>query len=197
MVGSFLLLLEDDSGLLEQVGLDVSSRQFSRRAKVNSDELSESRGVIVTDGFGVTERFQDGVGLDDLIFEVALLAFLRFFVLLLEVRSDDGEVGDDLFRVLSLSGARLTAEYADNGLQRISVPRLKLRPAAYFHSTLFSGCNVVLERNILIRRWLQNEISEQGEKIMVLSLRLEITAARVVCKEFPMHFSLGPVVILT
>lgn len=65
----------------------------------------ETGRVIVTHGLGVTEGFQDGIGLDDLILQVTLL---HVGVVLLAGRTDGGEVRNDLLRVLSLSGSRLS-----------------------------------------------------------------------------------------
>lgn len=65
----------------------------------------ETGRVIVTDGLGVTVGFQDGIGLDDLIFQGGLLLRALF---LLGRRANGGEVGNDLLGVLSLSGTRFT-----------------------------------------------------------------------------------------
>lgn len=40
VVGSFQSLLGDDTGLLQQVGLDISTRQLTGRAEVDTDELT-------------------------------------------------------------------------------------------------------------------------------------------------------------
>lgn len=52
--------------------LDITTSQLARSREVSSDEFSESRGVVVTDGFGVTEGFQDRVGLNNLFFQGSL-----------------------------------------------------------------------------------------------------------------------------
>ena len=68
----------------------------------------KSGRVVVTDGLGVAVGLEDGVGLDDPVLQVSLLLLLRSCVLLhLVVATEDGEVGDDLFGVFGLAGARL------------------------------------------------------------------------------------------
>lgn len=67
----------------------------------------ETRGVVVTDGLGVTEGFQYGIGLYDLVLQGSLL--LGAGVLL--GRGTDGrEVRDYLLRVLGLSGSRFSGD---------------------------------------------------------------------------------------
>lgn len=68
----------------------------------------ETGGVIVTDGLGVTEGFQDGIGLDDLILQTALLLGGKILLGLLVGGTDSGEVRNYLLGVLRLSGTRLT-----------------------------------------------------------------------------------------
>lgn len=65
----------------------------------------ETRRVVVTHGLGVTEGFQDGIGLDDLILQVTLL---HVRVVLLARRTNGGEVRNDLLGVLSLSSSGLS-----------------------------------------------------------------------------------------
>lgn len=52
--------------------LNISSSQLSGRREVSSDELSESGGVVVTNGLRVTECFEYGVRLDDLLLQGSL-----------------------------------------------------------------------------------------------------------------------------
>lgn len=40
MVGTFQGLLGDDTGLLQQVGLNISTSQFTGSSEVNTDELT-------------------------------------------------------------------------------------------------------------------------------------------------------------
>merc|ERR1719348_645429 len=61
MVGSLNFLLLSDTGLLQQVGHDVTTRQLARGCEVDTDELSESGGVVIPGGLSITVGFQDGV----------------------------------------------------------------------------------------------------------------------------------------
>merc|ERR1712015_147358 len=106
-------LLVGETGLLEQVDHHVGSRQLSRGVEVNTDELSESGGVVVPDGLGVAPGLKDGVGLDDLVLKGGLS------LLPLAGGADGGEVGDDLLGVLGLSGTRLSSN--EDGLVVTSV----------------------------------------------------------------------------
>ena len=101
-------LLVGETGLLEQVDHHVSSGQLSGGVEVDTDELSESGGVVVPHGLGVTPGLKDGVGLDDLVLKggLSLLPLAR--------GADGGEVGDDLLCVFSLSSSRLSSD--ENGL---------------------------------------------------------------------------------
>ena len=46
--------LSDDTRLLEQVVLNVTTGEFTLLREVGTDELSETRRVVVTHGLGVT-----------------------------------------------------------------------------------------------------------------------------------------------
>ena len=46
MVGAWYL--RDDARLLQQIGLDITASKLTSRIEMNSDELSETRGVVVT-----------------------------------------------------------------------------------------------------------------------------------------------------
>jgi hypothetical protein len=67
----------------------------------------KSRGVVIPDGFGISVRLQDGVGLDDTVFQVCLLLLLDGSLLV--VGTKNGKVGDDLFGVFGLAGTGLAA----------------------------------------------------------------------------------------
>ena len=75
---------------------------------MDSDKLSESGGVVVPHSLGVPVGLQDGVGLDDLVLQRGLL-LLPLLQLLDGAGADEGEVGDDLLGVLSLSGPGLAS----------------------------------------------------------------------------------------
>lgn len=53
-------------------GLNIGTGQLAHGAEVNTDEFTESGGVVVTHGLGVTESLKHRVSLHDLIFQVAL-----------------------------------------------------------------------------------------------------------------------------
>ena len=92
-------LLVGETGLLEQVDNHVGSRQLSRGVEVDTDELSESGGVVVPHSLGVAPGLKDRVSLDNLVLKGGLS------LLPLPGGADGGKVGDDLLRVLSLSGS--------------------------------------------------------------------------------------------
>merc|ERR1712212_292414 len=69
MVISLDLQLEGDTGLLQKVGLDIGGGDFGGGAEVDTDELTESGGVVVTDGLGVAISLQWRVGLNNLLLE--------------------------------------------------------------------------------------------------------------------------------
>lgn len=74
---------------------------------IRKDNTYETGRVVVTHGLGVTESFQDGIGLHDLVLQIGLL---HGRVLLLGRSTDGGEVRNDLLGVLSLSGSRLSGD---------------------------------------------------------------------------------------
>ena len=108
MIRAFQSLLRDDTSLLQQICLDIGTGQFSRRSKVDTDEFTETRRVVVTDGLGVAERLQYRICLNDLILQRAFL--LGWIVRFLGRGADGGEVRDYLLRVLGLPGSRLTGD---------------------------------------------------------------------------------------
>merc|ERR1712055_559186 len=63
------LQLEGDTGLLQKVGLDIGGGDFEGGTEVNTDEFTESGGVVVTDGLGVTVGLKRRIGLDNLLLE--------------------------------------------------------------------------------------------------------------------------------
>merc|ERR1712012_368466 len=108
MVGPLHLLLLGDTGLLEQVGHDVTTAELAAGGEVDTDELTEPGGVVVPRGLGVAVRLQDGVGGHDLVLKGDLLG-----VLLGGTASSGGnhrQVGDHLLGVLGLAGTRLTGD---------------------------------------------------------------------------------------
>ena len=108
MVATLQRLLVSQTRLLEQVDNHVGSGQLSGGVEVDSDELSEPGGVVVPHSLGVAEGLQDGVGLDHLVLQRGFL-LLALLHLLDGAGTDEGEVGDDLLGVLSLSGPGLAS----------------------------------------------------------------------------------------
>merc|ERR1711972_983058 len=62
MVGPLDLLLLSDTGLLEQVGHDVTTAELATGGEVDTDEFTETGGVVVPRGLSVSVGLQDGVG---------------------------------------------------------------------------------------------------------------------------------------
>merc|ERR1712012_213266 len=108
VVGPLDLLLLGDTGLLEQVGHDVTTAKLSAGGEVDTDELTEPGGVVVPRGLGVAVGLQDGVGGHNLVLKGDLLG-----VLLGGTASSGGnhrQVGDHLLGVLGLASTRLTGD---------------------------------------------------------------------------------------
>merc|ERR1712088_143297 len=89
-------LLVSQTRLLQEVDDHVSSGQFARGVEMDTDELSESGGVVVPHSLGVTPGLQHRVGGNNLLLKGGLS--------LLPL----AEVADDLLGVLSLSGTGLS-----------------------------------------------------------------------------------------
>ncbi len=77
--------------------MNIVSNRISRKTY-------KSRGVVISDGLGVSESLEDRVGLNNLILQIA---FLRNGGALVLVGTDGREVGNHLLRVLGLAGAGL------------------------------------------------------------------------------------------
>lgn len=73
---------------------------------MDTNEFTESGTIVVTVCLGVTVGFQERVSLDNLVLQATLL--LNLFTLFAGVGGDKSEVGNDLLRVLSLTGTRFT-----------------------------------------------------------------------------------------
>merc|ERR1719323_2947555 len=103
VVASLKWLLVSQTRLLKQVDNHVSSRQFTRGVEVDTDELTETGRVVISDSLGITPGLKDRVGGNNLLLKggLSLLPLAR--------RADGGEVGNDLLGVLSLSGSRLSS----------------------------------------------------------------------------------------
>merc|ERR1712012_917888 len=86
---------------------------LSRGVEVDTDELTESRRVVISDSLSITPGLQDRVGGNNLLLKrgLSLLPLAR--------GADGGEVGNDLLGVLSLSSTRLSSN--QDGLVAASV----------------------------------------------------------------------------
>merc|ERR1719193_200291 len=103
------LKLEGDARLFQEVGLDIGGGDLGGGAEMDTDELTEAGGVVVSDGFGVTVGLQGRVGLDNLLLEgtgVGALGSLRLGGL--GIGAVQGKVLQHLLGVLSLAGTRLS-----------------------------------------------------------------------------------------
>merc|ERR550519_2479558 len=105
MVGSLNLLLLSDTGLLQEIGHNVATSQFTGATEVDTDELTETGGVVVPRGLGITVGLQNGVSSHNLVLKRNLLSISS----LLAAGGHHGQVGDDLLGVFSLSGSRLSS----------------------------------------------------------------------------------------
>ena len=76
MVAPLNSLLLRDTGLLKQVGHDVTTGKLSGSGEVDTDELSEPGGVVVPRGLRVAVRLQNWVGGNDLVLKGDFLGFL-------------------------------------------------------------------------------------------------------------------------
>merc|ERR1719495_134131 len=103
MVISLDLQLEGDTGLLQKVGLDIGGGDFGGGAEVDTDEFTESGGVVVTDGLGVTVGLKRRIGLDNLLLERTGVRALGS----LGLGAVQGVILEHLLGVLGLSGTGL------------------------------------------------------------------------------------------
>ena len=106
MVGSLDLLLLSNTRLLQQIGDDVTTSQLARGGEMDTDELSETGGVVIPGGLGITIGLKDGVGGHNLVLKRDLLLDL----LGSSASGDHGKIGDDLLGVLSLASTRLSSD---------------------------------------------------------------------------------------
>ena len=133
-------LLVGETGLLKQIDHHVGSGQLALlwaewkcqelsekspkcyklktyRVEVDSDKLSESGRVVISDSFCISPSLKDRVSLDNLVLKRGF-SFGPF-----SRGADGGIVGDDLLGVLSLSGTRLSGD-KDGLVDAVRVHRL-------------------------------------------------------------------------
>ena len=84
---------------------------------MDSDKLSESGRVVISDSFCISPSLKDRVSLDNLVLKRG------FSFSPLSRGADGGIVGDDLLGVLSLSGTRLSGD-KDGLVDAVRVHRL-------------------------------------------------------------------------
>ena len=116
-------LLVGETGLLEQVDHHVSSGQLSGGVEVDTDELSESGGVVVPHGLRVTPGLEDRVGLDDLVLKRGLS------LLPLAGGANSRKIGNDFLGILGLPGARLASD--QDGLVLTHIHHTLVRTLGY------------------------------------------------------------------
>lgn len=108
MIVAFVRVQPHDPRFLEKVPVDVGASNLACTTELNSNELSESRGVVVSDSLGITEGFEDRIGSQDLFGEVGKV--FRAGLCSWSVRvCNCRQVLDNLLGVLSLSCSRLSA----------------------------------------------------------------------------------------
>merc|ERR1719430_2020275 len=107
MVGPLNLLLLSDTGLLQEVGHNVTTTELAGCSEVDTDELSEPGGVVVPHSLGVTVGLKDGVGGHNLVLKGDLLDILLGTA---GGSGHHGKVGDHLLGVLGLAGTRLSSD---------------------------------------------------------------------------------------
>ena len=93
MVAPLNSLLLGDTGLLKQVGHDVTTAELAAGGEVDTDELTEPGGVVVPRGLGVAVGLQDGVGGNDLVLKGD---FLSILLRASSTSGHHGQVGDHL-----------------------------------------------------------------------------------------------------
>ena len=91
--------LGDDTGLLEQVMLNVRADDLGVLVEVELDELSETRRVVVAGGLGVTEGLEQRVGGENARLKVSNCATASVGI---------SEVAENVLGGLGLSGTRLS-----------------------------------------------------------------------------------------
>merc|ERR1719310_1419859 len=106
VVGSLDFLLLSDTRLLKQIGHDVATSQLAGGGEVDTDEFTETGGVVIPGGLCISVRLQNGVGGHNLVLKGDLLLDL----LGASTSGDHGKIGDDLLGVLGLSSTGLSSD---------------------------------------------------------------------------------------
>ena len=74
MIVALMRIQVDYSALLQQVPVDESSGDLTRAAELDSNELAESRRVVVAHRLGIAKGFQNGIRTKNLLGQVRELS---------------------------------------------------------------------------------------------------------------------------
>ena len=74
-----IIYLVSDTILFEQISFNITRSQFTSDTKMNSNEFTKSRRIIISGGLCISKSFHSRIGCDDLIFKSATALKLRFF----------------------------------------------------------------------------------------------------------------------
>jgi hypothetical protein len=70
MVVALIRIQPYNPRLLKKIPIDVSTSNLPSATELDSNELSEARGVVVPDRLRVTKGFEDRIGSEDLFGEI-------------------------------------------------------------------------------------------------------------------------------
>ena len=65
----YLIILMNNSSSLKQIMTDVSSGNLALGVKMNLNELSEARRVVVAGSLGISKCLQDRIGVQNLLLQ--------------------------------------------------------------------------------------------------------------------------------
>lgn len=72
MEWSFTFLLEHNTRFLQQVVFNISTSNLSHWTKMNSNEFTKSRWIVVPDRFGIPKGFKKWVTANNSLFQICL-----------------------------------------------------------------------------------------------------------------------------
>ena len=94
---------------LKQVNLNISTSHLSHVVEPDSDELSKSRRIIISDSLSISIGFKNWIGLDNLVFKGDFL-LVTFFNLFSCSGTNKGKVGDDLLGIFRFTSSGLPSD---------------------------------------------------------------------------------------